>query len=275
MPKRFGDLILHVVVAIGFMASVFPVYWMFVASTQSNQQIFSDHPRFWPGSSLFHNYQDLMTNSGINIYIAIGNSLFVSLTSTIIAVLLACLAGYSFAVFRSRQSDFLFQILLFAIMVPPQVTLIPLFRMMSDWNLIDTYGAVILPSIVSVFGVFLMRQSFLSFPIELLDAARIDGLSEFQTFWRIVLPLMRPTLSSLSILTFLGSWTNLLWPLVVLNDAGKYTVPLALSTLTSTQTQPNYGMIMLGATLGTIPLLIVFLLLRRNFVSGIMAGYNR
>lgn len=248
---------------------------MFVASSQSNQQIFGLKPDLLPGVSLLANYQDLMTNSGINIYQSIANSVVISLVSTVLAVLLATMAGFAFAKYRFRLSRTMFQIILIAIMIPPQVTLIPLFVMVSKVGLDNTYWAIILPAMVSIFGVFLMRQSFLSFPDELLDAGRIDGLNDFAMFWRIVLPLSRPALSALAIITFLGSWTNLLWPLVVLNNSSSYTIPVALSTLTNSQTQPNYGMILLAASIATVPMLLLFLALRRNFVSGIMGGYNR
>jgi lactose/L-arabinose transport system permease protein len=120
-----------------------------------------------------------------------------------------------------------------------------------------------------------MRQAFLSFPVELIDAARIDGFSEAAIFFRIVVPLARPTISALSIIVFLGSWTNLLWPLVVLNNTSSYTIPVALSILESVQTLPNYGMVMLAASIATLPMLILFVFLRRNFISGIMSGYSR
>jgi lactose/L-arabinose transport system permease protein len=275
VKRFFSDLVLHVVVFIGFIISVYPIYWMFVASTQDNEHIFGPSIVLGIGKSLAKNYHDLMTNSGINIYQAIGNSLIVSVTSTVLSVIIAVMAGYAFAMYKFRLSKPLFALILAAVMIPPQVTLIPLFIIMSHANLINTLIAVILPSLVSVFGLFLMRQSFLSFPMELLDAGRIDGMSESYIFWRVVLPIMRPTLSSLGIITFLGSWTNLLWPLVVLNDSSLYTIPVALSTLTSTQTQPNYGMIMLGASIATLPMLILFLVLRRNFVSGLTSGVYR
>lgn len=272
---RISDIVLHVAVIIGFVVSIYPVYWMFVASSQSNQQIFGLKPDLLPGVSLLANYQDLMTNSGINIYQSIANSVVISLVSTVLAVLLATMAGFAFAKYRFRLSRTMFQIILIAIMIPPQVTLIPLFVMVSKVGLDNTYWAIILPAMVSIFGVFLMRQSFLSFPDELLDAGRIDGLNDFAMFLRIVLPLSRPALSALAIITFLGSWTNLLWPLVVLNNSSSYTIPVALSTLTNSQTQPNYGMILLAASIATVPMLLLFLALRRNFVSGIMGGYNR
>jgi len=277
MKRRFhlADVWLHLVVLVGLIASVYPVYWMFIAGTQSNQQIFGVRPDLLPGQSLAANYKDLMTNSGINIYQAIGNSVVIATVSSVLAVLLATMAGYAFAKYRFILSKGLFQIILISLMIPPQVTLIPLFVMVSKMGLVNSYWAIILPAIVSIFGVFLMRQTFQSFPDELLDAARIDGLGDFAIFWRIVLPLSRPALAALGIITFLGSWTNLLWPLVVLNDASSYTIPVALGTLMNSQTQPNYGMIMLGATIGTLPMLLLFMVLRRNFVSGIMGGYNR
>ena len=248
---------------------------MFVAGTQNNQQIFGKLPYLWFGSSLLQNYKELMLNSGINIYQAILNSLIISLSSTILAVISASMAGYAFAKYHFKLSKTMFQIILGALMIPPQVTLIPLFILVSHLGLVNTYWAIILPATISIFGVYLMRQTFYSFPAELLEAARIDGLKEGGIFWRIVIPLSRPTLSALGIITFLASWTNLLWPLVILNDSSSYTIPVALSTLMGTQTQPNYGMIMLGASIATVPMLILFLALRRNFISGIMSGYNR
>ncbi|KPV44424.1 carbohydrate ABC transporter permease [Alicyclobacillus ferrooxydans] len=275
--RRFtvSDFFLHLVVLIGFVVSVYPIYWMFVSSTQDNEQIFGQSTYLGFGHSLGANFHDLMVNSGINIFRAVGNSLEISIIATLIAVLLATLAGYAFAIYRFRGSKAMFNIFLISLMIPPQVTMIPLFILMSKFHLINTMWAVILPALVTVFGVFLMRQSFMTFPVELLDAARIDGLGEGRIFLRIVLPLMRPILSSLGILTFLASWTNLLWPLIVLDDASKYTIPVALSTLMSTQTSPNYGMIMLGASIATIPMLVIFLLLRKQFVSGIMSGFYR
>ncbi len=272
---HLSDVWLHAIVFIGFVASIYPVYLMFVSGTQNNQQIFGMTPDLLPGHSFLVNYKDLMSNAGFNIYQSVGNSVIISAVSTILAVFLATLAGFAFAKYRFAVSKGLFQVILVAIMIPPQVTLIPLFVMISKIGLANSYWAIILPATVSIFGVFLMRQSFLSFPDELLDAGRIDGLTDFGLFLRIVLPLSKPALSSLAILTFLGSWTNLLWPLVVLNDSSSYTIPVALSTLTNTVTQPNYGMMMLAASIGTIPMLILFLLLRRNFISGIMGGYNR
>ncbi len=273
--RLVGDILLYAVVIIGFIASIYPVYWMFVAGTQNNEQIFGKLPYLWFGSSLGQNYKELMTSSGINIYRSMLNSLIISLSSTVLAVISASMAGYAFAKYHFKLSKTMFQIILGALMIPPQVTLIPLFILVSHLGLVNTYWAIILPATISIFGVYLMRQTFYSFPAELLEAARIDGLKEGGIFWRIVIPLSRPTLSALGIITFLASWTNLLWPLVILNDSSSYTIPVALSTLMGTQTQPNYGMIMLGASIATIPMLILFLALRRNFISGIMSGYNR
>ena len=273
--RLLGDVLLYVIVILGFVVSIYPVYWMFVAGTQNNAQIFGKFPYLWFGSSLLQNYKELMTSSGINIYQSILNSLIISVSSTILALISASMAGYAFAKYHFKLSKPLFQLILGALMIPPQVTLIPLFILVSHLGLVNTYWAIILPATVSIFGVYLMRQTFLSFPNELLEAARIDGLKEGGIFWRIVMPLSRPSLSALGIITFLASWTNLLWPLVILNDSTSYTIPVALSTLMGTQTQPNYGMIMLGASIATIPMLILFLALRRNFISGIMSGYNR
>ncbi|MCL6625014.1 MAG: carbohydrate ABC transporter permease [Alicyclobacillus shizuokensis] len=275
--RRFtlSDLLLHIVVVIGFIISVYPIYWMFVAGTQDNEQIFGRSMYLGIGHSLSRNFSDLMSRSGINIFHSIENSLIVSLITTLVVLILASLAGYAFAIYQFRGSKTLFQMFLVSMMIPPQVTMIPMFVLMSKMGMVNTLWAIILPAIVNVFGLFLMRQSFLSFPQELLHAGRIDGLGEMRMFWTIVLPLMRPTLASLGIITFLNSWTNLLWPLIVLDDSTTFTIPVALSTLISNQSYTNYGMVMLAASIATLPMLIVFLLLRRQFVSGIMTGFYR
>jgi len=272
---RMSDIALHGIVGIGFIASVFPVYWMFVAGTQNNEQIMGGTPDLGVGHSLATNFHALMTNGSVDIFRAILNSIIIAVITTVLAVVFSAMAGYAFARFRFPGRDLLFFIVLGALMIPAQVTLIPLFILMSRFHLINSWWAIILPAVPSVFGVFLTRQAFLSFPQELVDAARIDGFTEFGIFFRIVVPLVKPTLSALGIIVFLGSWTNLLWPLVVLNNAPSYTIPVALSILESVQTQPNYGMVMLAASLATLPMLILFLLLRRNFISGIMSGYSR
>ncbi|MFX4300992.1 carbohydrate ABC transporter permease [Alicyclobacillus tolerans] len=273
--RMFADLFLHAVVILGFIASVYPIYWMFISSTHSTEQILSGDHNLWIGSALAANFQALIHNTDVNIFQAIGNSLFIAVFSTAIAVVLSAMAGYAFAIYRFRASRTLFIVIMISLMIPSQVTLVPLFILMSHLHLINTWWAIILPALVNVFGVFLMRQAFAGFPGELLDAARIDGLSEGRIFWQIVMPLMRPTLSALAIIAFLASWTNLLWPLVVLNTSSAYTIPVALSTLENSMTIPNYGEVMLAASLATVPMLVLFLFLRRNFVSGIMAGFNR
>lgn len=275
MKKKLSASLLHIVVIIGFVISVFPVYWMFIAGTQSNQQILGVSPDLWIGHSLQANFHALMTNGSVDIFRAILNSIVIAGVTTIVAVTFSSMAGYGFARYQFRGRNTIFAVVLGALMIPAQVTLIPLFILMTHLHLIDTWWAIILPAVPSVFGVFLMRQAFLSFPEELIDAARIDGLSELSIYFRIVVPLSRSTLSALSIIVFLASWTNLLWPLVVLNNSSSYTIPVALSILESVQTLPNYGMVMLAASIATLPMLILFALLRRNFISGIMSGYSR
>ncbi len=275
MRQKLSDGLLHLVVMIGFLISVFPIYWMFIASTQNDQQILGESPYLWIGRSLRANFHALMTNGSVDIFRAILNSILIAAVTTLAAVMFSTMAGYAFARYRFPGRETLFVLVLGALMIPAQVTLIPLFILMSHLHLIDTWWSIILPAVPSVFGVFLMRQAFLSFPVELIDAARIDGFSEAAIFFRIVVPLARPTISALSIIVFLGSWTNLLWPLVVLNNTSSYTIPVALSILESVQTLPNYGMVMLAASIATLPMLILFVFLRRNFISGIMSGYSR
>jgi len=171
--------------------------------------------------------------------------------------------------FRGKRPLFIF--LLATLMFPYQVTLVPLFLMMVRFNWLDTYRAIVLPGALSAFGVFLMRQNMVSVSNELLDAARIDGSSEFGLYWRIGLPLSRAALAVLAVLTFLGAWNDYLWPLIVLRTAEKFTYPLGLATLVGLY-KVEYGMILAGALIATAPILIIFLAGRKQFVAGLTAG---
>jgi multiple sugar transport system permease protein len=172
------------------------------------------------------------------------------------------------------KSDFagkklLFRLVLGTLMVPGMVTLVPLFVLVANMGLVNTYFGLILPFLAAPFGVFLMRQFFLGIPDELIDAARVDGASEARIFLQVVMPLAKPALATLGIITFLGSWNNFLWPLVVATTEDKYTLPVALALYSTGQNQTDYGLLLAGAVVVVVPVLIVFLLLQRYFVQGV------
>ena len=215
------------------------------------------------------NYRNLWKTVPYNRYFI--NSVFIATASTLLTLFFCSLGGYAFAKYQFRGQKILFGILLASMMVPFQVLLVPLFGLMYDIGWLNSYKAIIIPFSVGAFGVFLMRQFIVTIPSELLDAARIDGCSEFGIYYRIVLPIIKPALGALTIYSFLGSWNGYLWPLIILRDEAKYTLPIGLANLVGIYRQ-DYGMLMAGTLLSLMPIVILFLAMQREFVQGITLG---
>ena len=215
------------------------------------------------------NYRNLWKTVPYSRYFI--NSIFIATASTLLTLFFCSLGGYAFAKYQFRGQKILFGILLASMMVPFQVLLVPLFGLMYDIGWLNSYKAIIIPFSVGAFGVFLMRQFIVTIPSELLDAARIDGCSEFGIYYRIVLPIIKPALGALTIYSFLGSWNGYLWPLIILRDEAKYTLPIGLANLVGTYRQ-DYGMLMAGTLLSLMPIVILFLAMQREFVQGITLG---
>ena len=215
------------------------------------------------------NYRNLWKTVPYNRYFV--NSIFIATASTLLTLFFCSLGGYAFAKYQFRGQKILFGILLASMMVPFQVLLVPLFGLMYDIGWLNSYKAIIIPFSVGAFGVFLMRQFIVTIPSELLDAARIDGCSEFGIYYRVVLPIIKPALGALTIYSFLGSWNGYLWPLIILRDEVKYTLPIGLANLVGTYRQ-DYGMLMAGTLLSLMPIVILFLAMQREFVQGITLG---
>ena len=215
------------------------------------------------------NYRNLWKTVPYNRYFV--NSIFIATASTLLTLFFCSLGGYAFAKYKFRGQKILFGILLASMMVPFQVLLVPLFGLMYDIGWLNSYKAIIIPFSVGAFGVFLMRQFIVTIPSELLDAARIDGCSEFGIYYRVVLPIIKPALGALTIYSFLGSWNGYLWPLIILRDEVKYTLPIGLANLVGIYRQ-DYGMLMAGTLLSLMPIVILFLAMQREFVQGITLG---
>ena len=218
---------------------------------------------------LTSNYRNLWKTVPYNRYFI--NSVFIATASTLLTLFFCSLGGYAFAKYKFRGQKILFGILLASMMVPFQVLLVPLFGLMYDIGWLNSYKAIVIPFSVGAFGVFLMRQFIVTIPSELLDAARIDGCSEFGIYYRIVLPIIKPALGALTIYSFLGSWNGYLWPLIILRDEAKYTLPIGLANLVGIYRQ-DYGMLMAGTLLSLMPIVILFLAMQREFVQGITLG---
>ncbi|MFJ3217450.1 carbohydrate ABC transporter permease [Kitasatospora sp. NPDC086801] len=253
--------------------SIAPFYWLVVSSTRKDTEVFDWPPKLLPGGSLGENLSHL--EQKIGLLRVVGNSLLVAGVQTLGALVVALLAGYAFAKFRFRGRTLLFALLFSTLVVPEQVMLVPLFKMMTNFGLLDTYQALILPGLCVPFAIFLMRQSLSSLPDELLDAARVDGAGEFRVLFSVVVPVMRPVLAALSIFLFLGSWNQFVWPLIALRSPGMHTLPVALATLHGNKSNTDYGAILSGTALSTLPMMVLFLVLQRQFISGLLAGATK
>ncbi len=264
-PLAYGALLLAAVL------SAFPLYYMLVAASRSNAEIAQVPPPLTPGPSLLANLHQAFTQEGIHLGRALLNSLVVAGSVTLGTVLSCTLAGFAFAKLRFRFSAQLLAITVATMMVPPQLGVIPLYRLMARLQWANHLQAVILPSLVSAFGVFFMRQYLVrAVHDELLEAAVMDGASSFRAFRSIVLPLARPAMAVLGMITFLASWNDYFWPLIVLSNDNP-TVQVALDNLGGGYV-PDQSVIMAGTLAGTLPVVAVFLLLGRQIVGGIMQG---
>jgi multiple sugar transport system permease protein len=267
--KPWPRIALHALLAAGAVLTLAPLAWMVAASFMPPGEANSVPPRFLPSRVDLENYAALFTR--LSMYRNFLNSVLVSVVVTLVSVLINAMAGYAFAKLRFRGRDGLFRFLLSALFIPAQVGMLPLFLLLKWMGLVNTYVGVMVPGLATVFGIFLVRQYVLGLPDELLDAARIDGAGEFRIFWSVVLPVIRPILVTLAVFSFLGTWNDFLWPLIILSDEGKYTLPVALAGLAGEHVQDT-ELMMAGSVITVLPVLLVFLWLQRAYVRGIMAG---
>lgn len=262
--------ILYVVLVIAAMIMLFPFYYTLVTSTHRTASILRSPPPLWFGNDLMTNYNQLLDS--LPFWNAFFNSVAIATMSTALVLFFCSLGGYGFAKFRFPGRNGLFAFLLATLMVPGAIGLIPSFIIMRYLGWLDTWNPLIIPGIANAFGIFWMRQYIESaIPNDMMDAARIDGAHEFRIYWNIVLPVIVPALGALAILTFMGAWNSFQWPLLILKEEAKYTLPVALSTLRSLR-GTEIGVQILGATGTIVPILTVFVLASRQFMSGLTAG---
>lgn len=261
--------ILHLPLVIGAIISLFPFYFMIIASTHRTQDLFSSPPPLLPGDQFGANLARLEESVGFSGVVM--NSALIAIIYTVVSTVLSAMCGYGLAKYRFRGRGVLLGVILATMMVPFQVLLVPLFEMMASLGWIDTYQAVIVPFLANSFGIFLMRQAFLQFPTELIEAGRIDGGGELRIFYKIVMPAARPQLAAVVIFTFISQWSNFLWPLLMLNSEDRYTIPVALSTMIG-QSTVDYSGLLLGSLAATIPIMVVFLVFQKQFISGLLGG---
>ncbi len=263
-----GRLLVYGLLILWAILSLMPLYWMITISCMNVVTLLRMPPRLLPWPFILTNYIRLLTKSLLPRWEL--NSALVAGINTCISIFVSSFYGYIFAKKRFPGQEFLFWVLISTMMVPFQVVIIPVFLMFRRFGIINTYWALIVPGLFSAYGVFLMRQVMKPLPSELIDAAKIDGCHEFDTYWRIMLPLAKPGLAVLGIFTFVGNWNDFFWPLVVLNKPQMYTLPVGLPTLQGQWT--DYGLLMAGSTLAALPTILIFLAFQRYFLQGITVG---
>ena len=268
-PLRSMDRVLLVVFLLLLaVLAVLPFYWLVIGSMMSAADLFATVPKLWPSEPDLSTYRRIFDLVPLGRYFI--NSVIVSGVTTVIAVLVASAAGYCFARLTFFGQGILFALILGALMVPSQATMVPLFVMFANWNLINSYPGIILPGLVSAFGVFMMTQFFKTLPAEMREAAIVDGANEFRIFSRIYLPLARPAVATLALFVFMGTWDQLLWPMIVAPAPDMRTLQVGLAFIR--QQAPVTNQVMAAIVVSVIPVVIAFLLTQKQFIAGIAAG---
>lgn len=262
-------LLLHVTLIVGAALTLTPLLWMLSASFMAPGEANQVPPHLLPASPTLEHYRALFVR--LDLARNFGNSFIVALLGTTVGVLLNAMAGYAFAKLRFPGREGVFRALVAALVIPAQVGMLPLFLLLQQLGLVNTLWGVALPSFASIFGIFMVRQFALAIPDDLIDAARLDGASEWRIFWTIVMPVLQPVLVTLALFTFLSSWNDFMWPLIVLSDSSRYTLPVALANLVGEHVQDT-ELMMAGAVLTVLPVLTLFLALQRFYTRGILAG---
>lgn len=269
MRSRSATFAVHALLLAAAAVTLCPLLWMVSVSFMAPGEASSLPPPLLPEQATLASYRALFARTGMGRYFA--NSLLLATAATALSLLFNVSAGYAFAKLRFAGRERMFRLLLGALVIPGQVAMIPLFLMLESVGLVNTYAGVLVPWLGNVFGIFLVRQYALSFPDELIEAARIDGAGEIRIFASIVLPALKPVLVTLAIFTFLGSWNDFLWPLIVLTDEDLHTLPVALASLSREHVQDS-ELMMAGSVLTVLPVLVLFLALQRYYIQGLLAG---
>lgn len=244
--------------------SVFPFYWMISAAT--NQTFDVANGKITPGGYAIQNFQNLLANQ--DLWGAMTNSFVYAIIQTLLALFICSLAGYGFELYHDKNKDRVFAVLLLAMMIPQVATMIPLFKMISRMGLLNSVWGFIMPAISTPFLIMMFRQNSRNFPRDVLEAARIDGLSEFKIFFKMYIPMMKATYAAAGVITFMNAWNAYLWPKVIMTDPKAQTMPMMIANL-STGYTTDYGMLMMGVLFCSVPTMIVFFILQKQFAEGI------
>ena len=246
------------------LISVFPLFWMLTAATNTTLEVAQG--KLWFGTNAAVNFKNLLNSA--DLWRSMWNSFFYATVQTVLCLLICSLAGYGFELYHTKGKDLLFGVLLLAMMIPGVATMIPLFTMMSRMKLLNTAWGFALPAIATPFMIMMFRQNSRNFPVEIMNAARIDGLSETGIFFKIYMPVMKSTYAAAAVITFMNSWNAYLWPRVVLNKSNAQTMPILIANLANGYTI-DYGMLMMAVLFCSLPTIIIFFILQKQFVEGI------
>ncbi|WP_341705202.1 carbohydrate ABC transporter permease [Ferrovibrio sp.] len=258
----------HAALMAGALVVLMPFIWMLVTAMKPSQEIFIDQIRFWPGQMyLLENLHEAFTKAPLLRYLL--NGVIVTAAILAIQVMVAFPAAYALAKLRFPGRRVLFGLVLLCLLIPPHAIAVPLFLLFHQIGILNSYAALILPFTISVFGIFLMRQFFLTVPDDLIDAARMDGLSEFSIVWRVMLPTAIPALIAFGIFSVVAHWNDYFWPLIAVNSEHLYTPPLGVAAFRNEEAGTSYGPLMAAATVIILPLVAAFLMAQRRFIEGI------
>lgn len=250
--------------------ALIPFVWLFAATVKTNDDLFT-HTFFPPDLTrlTLRNFVDLFTTVPFARYLL--NTVFITCTAVTVQLFLSSLAGFALAKYEFKGKKAIYFLMLATMMIPGQVTLAPAYELLYRMGLVDTYAGLIIPSAVSVFGIFLFERALRQIPDELVHAARIDGCTEFSIYWNVVMPIARPMIGAFCLVGFMGTWNSFLWPQILLHSKERYTLPIGLNQMLGLYTQ-QYGMLMAGTFLSVLPVIVLFFLLQREFVAGLTAG---
>ena len=266
-PRSVPRFFMWVFLSVGAFLCVFPFVWMFVGMTLNPNDVVKGN--LIPGGEFLKNVVKATANYNLPLFFF--NSLFIATTTVLLGVTINAMAAYGFEKYQSKAREWLFAILLLTLIIPSIAIVIPLFRLVVFFGLLDTSAGIILPFLMSAFIIFFLRQNFKMFPTEIMEAARVDGAGEVRIFWQVALPTMKASFASAGILMFISQWNSYLWPLMtVLTDANK-TLPIAMSSMMNAYTI-EYGGLMVIVTASVVPVLVVFLAMQKQFVAGLLGS---
>lgn len=269
MNPRLAKAIINGLLVGLAVLSLAPLLWMLSVSLMQPGEASQFPPPLLPATPTLDNYHELFARAGMGRYLF--NSVLIATTVTVLALLLNTMAGYAFAKLRFTGRERIFRGLLAALVIPAQVAMMPLFLLLKNMGLVNSYAGAVIPGMAGIFGIFLVRQYARSIPDELLEAARIDGAGELRIFFQIVLPALKPILVTLAIFSFMAAWNDFMWPLIILSDSSLYTLPVALASLSREHVQDN-ELMMAGSVVTVLPVLLLFLVLQRYYLQSLMMG---